>query len=152
MSSKENLRDPECETSKAGRDRLSQQIQEYSDQGGNTQEACSALGVPRATHYGRLTPRAKSATGARKSNRALSEEEKQKVLDVLCEERFVDKSPPVVYALLLDEGDFLCSVSTMYRLLRLRDEVRERRNQARRPSAFRHCNDDTIYSALRKVG
>jgi putative transposase len=50
-------------------------------------------------------------------------------LDVLHSERFVDKAPRTVYATLLDEGIFLCSVSTMYRILRANGEVLERRKQ-----------------------
>lgn len=49
------------------------------------------------------------------------------------EDRFADKSPSVVHASLLDEGMYLCSVRTMYRILKERDEVRERRNQLRHP-------------------
>jgi putative transposase len=51
------------------------------------------------------------------------------ILDVLHSERFVDKAPRTVYATLLDEGIFLCSVSTMYRILRANGEVLERRKQ-----------------------
>ena len=51
----------------------------------------------------------------------------------LNEERFCDKAPAQVWATLLDEGTYLASVSTMYRLLRERHQVRERRAQARRP-------------------
>ena len=52
-------------------------------------------------------------------------------------ERFVDQAPPTVYATLLDEGCYLCSVSTMYRLLRADGEARERRRQARHPAAVK---------------
>jgi len=55
------------------------------------------------------------------------------VLDALHSERFVDKAPAEVYATLLDEGTFLCSVRTMYRILAEASEVRERRNQLRHP-------------------
>jgi len=63
----------------------------------------------------------------------LSREEKERVVQVLNEERFADKSPSVVHATLPDEGIYLCSVRTMYRILKERDEVRERRNQLRHP-------------------
>jgi len=63
----------------------------------------------------------------------LSAEERQHVLDVLHEERFQDKAPAEVYAKLLDEGIYLCSISTMYRILRANKEVKERRNQLRHP-------------------
>jgi putative transposase len=56
------------------------------------------------------------------------------VLETLHEPRFVDQSPAEVYATLLDEGTYLCSERTMYRLLDTQDEVRERRDQLRHPS------------------
>jgi transposase InsO family protein len=64
---------------------------------------------------------------------ALSELEQARVLGVLRSQRFVDKSPAQIWATLLDEGTYLCSVSTMYRLLREHGEVRERRAQATHP-------------------
>jgi putative transposase len=67
------------------------------------------------------------------SPRALSQEERQAVLDTLHSERFVDRAPTDVYASLLDEGTYLCSPRTMYRILQDQDEIRERRNQARHP-------------------
>ena len=70
---------------------------------------------------------------ARTSPRALSNAQEQEVFDLLHGERFVDKAPPQIYSTLLDEGKYLCSVSTMYRLLRRAGEARERRNQRRHP-------------------
>jgi putative transposase len=67
------------------------------------------------------------------SPRALSPGEREAVLAVLHDERFQDQSPAEVHATLLDEGRYLCSLRTMYRLLGSRDEVRERRNQLRHP-------------------
>ena len=67
------------------------------------------------------------------SGRALSEQQRQGVLDVLHSERFVDKSPAEVRAALFDEGRHLCSERTMYRILADADELRERRNQLRHP-------------------
>jgi putative transposase len=55
------------------------------------------------------------------------------VLDILHEPRFVDLAPAEVYATLLDEGRYLCSERTMYRVLAENQEVRERRNQLRHP-------------------
>ena len=95
--------------------------------------ACVALSVSRASLYRRrLRP---SATVRRQPppRRALSAAERQLVCDVLHEERFVDKAPAQVYAALLDEGAYLCSVRTMYRFLAARREVRERRDQLRHP-------------------
>lgn len=66
--------------------------------------------------------------------RALSEIERQRVLDVMHEDRFVDMAPHQIFAALLDEGTYLCSVRTMYRILEENGEVRERRNQLKHPS------------------
>ena len=78
--------------------------------------ACRALGVPRATFYrrqrtgpGRQQPRPTPA-------RALCEVERERVLDTLASQRFVDRSPAEVVATLLDEGQYLCSERTMYRI------------------------------------
>ena len=64
---------------------------------------------------------------------ALSAGERDAVLTLLHEPRFVDLAPGEVYATLLDEGTYLCSERTMYRLLAEHAEVRERRNQLRHP-------------------
>jgi transposase InsO family protein len=63
----------------------------------------------------------------------LSAAERQAVLNILHEARFVDQAPAEIYATLLDEGRYLCSIRTMYRLLAANNEVRERRNQRRHP-------------------
>lgn len=64
----------------------------------------------------------------------MTEEERQTVLDVLHDPRFADKAPAEVYATLLDEGTYLCSVRTIYRILESHREVRERRDQLRHPA------------------
>jgi hypothetical protein len=64
---------------------------------------------------------------------ALSALERETVLAVLRSERFVDQSPAQIWATLLDEGQYLCSERTMYRLLAERGEVRERRDQLTHP-------------------
>jgi putative transposase len=63
----------------------------------------------------------------------LAPAERQPVLDTLHGERFVDRAPAEVYAALLDENTYLCSIRTMYRILQDHQEVRERRNQLRHP-------------------
>jgi putative transposase len=89
--------------------------------------ACEALSLPRATFYRRMRPR--DAPSLRRSPpRALSPEERDAVRAVLHDARFVDKAPAEVYATLLDEGRYLCSERTMYRLLDADDELRERRD------------------------
>ena len=96
--------------------------------------ACEALGVPRASWYRRRAPRPKREPRPRPSPvRALSEGEKDQVASVLHEPRFVDRAPAEVFATLLDEGRYLCSERTMYRILSERKEVKERRNQLRHP-------------------
>jgi putative transposase len=70
----------------------------------------------------------------RRSSLALSEGERQAVLDVMHEPRFIDRSVPHVHATLLDEGIYHCSMSTKYRILHSVGEVGERRDQATRPA------------------
>jgi putative transposase len=81
-----------------------------------------------------LVARPEAALVRRASPRALSDEERRRVLDELHSERFVDLAPAEVYATLLDEGRYLCSERTMYRILDGSREVRERRNQLRHPA------------------
>jgi putative transposase len=101
-----------------------------------TAAACRSLGVPRATFYRRRRPKpvAKAAAPRPKPPRTLSNEERQQVRDVLHSEPFVDKAPAEVYATLLDQGQYLCSIRTMYRILDEQQEVRERRDQLRHPT------------------
>ena len=98
--------------------------------------ACNALVIPRASFY-RWCGRDKHSI---KGNcrpmppLALTCDERKEVLGTLHEERFIDQTPQEVYATLLDDGTYLCSVRTMYRILEENQEVRERRNQLRHPS------------------
>ena len=103
-------------------------------------DACTALGLPRATYYrsqarvSSPTPASASETRPRKASpRALSDAERRVVIDLVHEERFVDLAVPQVYATLLDEGRYVCSPRTMYRILDALGEVRERRDQLRHP-------------------
>ncbi len=97
--------------------------------------ACAALAVPRASFYRQVgKPQLHLICCSRPRHpRALGPEEREQVVGVVNSERFVDLAPREIYATLLDEGTYLCSVSTMYRLLRARGEVRERRDQLRHP-------------------
>ena len=90
---------------------------------------CAALGLPRATYYRWQRP-APGRPPRAGSPRALRPDEQAAVLAVLHEPRFVDLAPAEVYATLLDEGRYLCSDRTMYRLWRQHHEVRERRNSS----------------------
>ena len=95
--------------------------------------ACAALGRSRATYYRhhRQSPLpARQPRAPRPQPRALSQAERDEVLAVLHQERFVDQAPASIYATLLDEGRYVCSVPTLYRVLRAADEVHERRRQA----------------------
>ena len=98
--------------------------------------ACEALSVSRATLYRRRRPATPPERRA-SSHRALSVDERNDVLAVLNSERFADKAPAEVYATLLDEGDYLCSTRTMYRVLQANRQVRERRNQLQHPAYAR---------------
>jgi putative transposase len=105
--------------------------------------ACAAVGRSRATHYRRHrvgpvpAPAPQAGQQVRREcrqPRALSVTERAQVRELLNSERFVDMAPAAVWATLLDEGRYLCSESTMYRILRVHGEVgRERRRQATHP-------------------
>ncbi len=107
-------------------------VGELVAQGVPIKAACGALGRSRAGYYrarqgvqaGPRPPRAPSP-------RALPVEEADAIVEVLDSERFCDRAPAQVWATLLDEGTYLASISTMYRLLRARRQVRERRRVAR---------------------
>ena len=101
---------------------------------GQTAEACEALGVARSTLYRRRQPVTSKPKRRPRPHRALDETEREEVLGALHCERFVDKAPAQVWATLLDEGTYLCSIRTMYRILEEHGEVRERRNQRRHPN------------------
>ena len=96
---------------------------------------CEALGYPRSSLYrSRQTQPKRKASNRPTPARALSTAERAKVRDLLNSERFQDSSPYQVYAALLDEGAYYCSISTMYRILHEHDEVHERRNQCQHPA------------------
>lgn len=102
--------------------------------------ACEAVGAAQASYYRRHRQSPAPARPEpiphrqRHQPRALTAAERQVILDVLHSERFVDVAPAEVWATLLDEGVYLGSQSTFYRLLRQAGEVRERRAQATHPA------------------
>jgi transposase InsO family protein len=103
---------------------------------GLTKAACAALGVSRASvqrRRARLAAPPVAARPRRKPARALTGPQQQAVVDLLHAPRFADQAPAEVYASLLDEGVYHCSIRTMYRILDQNDEVRERRQQLRHP-------------------
>jgi putative transposase len=101
-----------------------------------TRPACRALGASVATIYRRRRPpEPRPSKPLSTPVRALSAPEREAVLEVLHSERFVDVSPEETYATLLDEGTYLCSTRTMYRILADRyGGVRERRDQLTHPA------------------
>ena len=95
---------------------------------------CAAMALSRATFYRRRAPKLAGESRRKTPARALSSDERQAVLAALHDPRFVDLAPAEVYASLLDEGKYLCSERTMYRVLAANHESRERRNQLRHPA------------------
>jgi len=91
-----------------------------------------ALGLSTSTFYRLLQPSRPSKR--RTPARALSATEQQVALDALHEERFQDRPPAEVVATLAEEGRYVGSERTLYRLLAKHDEVRERRNQLVHPN------------------
>jgi len=101
----------------------------------NVHQACATLAIPRASYY-RWQDREEHGRKERRTNRpplSLSDAEERVALEILHSDRFVDKAPQEIYNALLDEGDYLCSVRTMYRLLGRHGEVKERRHQLAHP-------------------
>jgi transposase InsO family protein len=101
-----------------------------------TKAACAALGVSRASVQRRRARLAAPPVIPRprpRPTRALTVPQQQTVLDLLHAPRFADQAPAEIYAALLDEGVYHCSIRTMYRILGQHDEVRERRQQLRHP-------------------
>jgi putative transposase len=105
--------------------------------------ACAASGVPQATWYRRhrISPPPQRPVpvphAERIQPRALARDERTAILDALHSDRFADLAPDEVWATLLDEGTYLGSVSTFYRVLRQAGESRERRRQATHPAAVK---------------
>ena len=108
-----------------------------------TRAACAASGVPQATWYRRhriSPPPPKPALvrhAERAQPRALASAERAAILAALHSERFADTAPAEAWATLLDEGTYLGSVSTFYRVLRAAGESRERRQQAAHPASVK---------------
>lgn len=94
-------------------------------------ELCKLLGISRSTWYRRQKPPIKP--DGRRSPRKLSDHQTQETLTLLNSERFRDEAPPTVYAQLLDEGKYLCSERTMYRILKAQKQVRQRRHEREHP-------------------
>lgn len=101
----------------------------------STSAACDLLGVSRATLYRRRRPPVQGPPTPRPAPpNKLTEAERQRVLTVLRSAEYCDLAPAQVWARLLDDGIYLCSISTMYRLLAVAGENRERRRQRTHPA------------------
>lgn len=101
-----------------------------------TAATCAALGVSRASvqrRRARLTAPPAIPRPRPRPARALTVPQQQVVLDLLHAPRFADQAPAEIYASLLDEGVYHCSIRTFYRILAQNGEVRERREQLRHP-------------------
>jgi putative transposase len=99
--------------------------------------ALATVGADRATwyrHHRKSPAPVRPQRVATPQPRALSDVERKEVKRTLESDEFVDEAPATVYAKLLDQGTYLASVSTMYRVLHESDEVRERRRQATHPA------------------
>jgi len=108
------------------------------DRGVARRTACQALGRPRASHYRARRPPVHGPPSPRPTSpRKIADVEADAIVEVLNSERFCDQAPAQIWATLLDEGIYLASISTMYRLLRQRHQIRERRAQARRPATVK---------------
>ena len=115
--------------------------------------ACSALGLNRSSVYAR-----RSRTGAhglsrvsRKTApqpRALKPDERQRVHETLTSAEFCNQPPVEIYHTLLERGVYLCSLSTMHRLLREHGENGERRNQR---AAQHHATPRLVAQAPNEV-
>ena len=104
----------------------------------STKHACALLGASRSTLYRRRRPAlARPARPRPEPINKLSEAERQHILALLRSEEYCDAAPAQVWARLLDDGIYLCSISTMYRLLAAAGECRERRRQRTHPARRR---------------
>jgi len=103
---------------------------------GLTSAVCSALSLSRVSvlrHRSALTAPPRAGKPRPPSARALPANERDQVLAQLRAPRFADQTPTEVFATLLDEGTYLCSIRTMYRILAAQGEVAERRRQRTHP-------------------
>lgn len=102
-------------------------VESLATKGHSIFSACDALSLSRATYYRDIdhTPRPVKTRGVHPSSLTVAEE--KQVIAELTSDRFSDIAIPQVHATLLDEGQYFCSKSTMYRLLHASNMLRERR-------------------------
>ncbi|MBG0741860.1 IS3 family transposase, partial [Paeniglutamicibacter antarcticus] len=104
-----------------------------TQQGIPTREAALTAGVSRATATRKPCPPVIVPAPAPVPVNKIGPDERAHILEVVNSARFVDLPPIQIYAQLLDEGKYLCSISTFYRVLEENSQVKERRRQARHP-------------------
>jgi putative transposase len=111
---------------------LREQAREQLESHVGVQASCRITGISRSTLYRRRSPKPEKTESVRPAPpNALTEAERDELIATLNSEEFRDKAVRQVWAALLDRGVYLASPSTMYRELRAREQVRERRAQAR---------------------
>jgi putative transposase len=113
-----------------------QAVAELAPDCGVATAACAALGVSRASFHRHQTAATRPLVAVRprpKPVRALAASERQTVIALLRTEPYADLAPAEVYASLLDQGTYHCSIRTMYRILHEHDEIKQRRRQLRHP-------------------
>jgi putative transposase len=116
---------------------LTEAVVALAPSGGMLAATCAALGISRASVHRqrfRLSASVMPPRPRPKPGRALTAPQRQEVLNLLHAPRFADQAPAEIYASLLDEGVYRCSIRTMYRLLDGNGEIRERRRQLRHPA------------------
>src|SRR6478752_1264860 len=124
---------------RAAQEALTETFAMLTGHGVSTRQAATLTGLVRSTATRRrnaataLTPAACPEPAVEPANK-LTHAARRRVVEVLTSDRFVDLAPLQIYAQLLDEGVYLCSVSTMYRVLGQHTLVAERRRLARHPS------------------
>src|SRR5699024_5069355 len=120
---------------RGARQALMRAYDDLTKAGVSTRKAAALIGIPRSSATRKQAPHTFLGPPAeRMVANKLSPAERVRVLAVLNSEEFMDQAPLQVYAALLERGVYLCSVSTMYRILREHDPVRMRRRQARHPA------------------
>ena len=107
---------------------------ELTDVGVTTRTAAELTGLPRSTATRRKTTSVTEPAARKTPANRLSPAERLHILAVLDAPRFVDLPPIQIWAQLLDEGTYLCSVSTLYRILAEHAQLVERRRIARHPA------------------
>ena len=108
--------------------------------GATTKAACALIGRPRASHYRRLLGPVYGPRPRRQlpdNGQALTPAERDAVLALINTQQYADLSIGQIWTRELDEGRYLCSMSTMYRIARVAGQSRERRRQATHPATVK---------------